>query len=184
MNGNRPSPSPAALAALLFFSSLPAAAQTQGVAPAMFNVKEVVVQYAHFGNPQTAEGCGLSREDLAALLNKELTLNGVPAIAVTEAKPAILGTARIEMVPDIFSFNSQGLDCTSWVSLAAESRNSVHIPPVDVSRNVMITYWREGVLLASSQATHQRVVGEALQKLARKFAQQYKLDQPAEVPAK
>jgi hypothetical protein len=167
----------------LCFMLMPALAQAQGSsAPAMFAVKEVVVQFAHFGNAKTADDCGLSQEELAFILNKTLKENGVPAISVAEAKPPMIGAARIELAPDIFSFNSQGLDCTSWVSLSAESRNSVHIPPVDISRNVTITYWHEGTLLSSSQTTHERTVADALQKLVRHFAQQYKLDQPPPLP--
>jgi len=38
-------------------------------------------------------------------------------------------------------------------------------------------------MLASSQSTHSRTVEEALDKLAKKFAQQYRLDQPPPLPA-
>ncbi len=170
-------------AAVVFFLAAPSLAHAQGgSAPAMFNVKEVVVQYAHFGDPETADTCGLSREELAAALVKTLKDDNVPAMPAAEANPPMIGNARIELVSDIFSFNSQGLDCTSWVSLTAQSRNSVHIPPVDISRNVTITYWHEGALLSSSQATHQHIISDTLQKLARHFAQQYKLDQPTIVP--
>jgi hypothetical protein len=177
MNGNK------TFSAAFLLALIPACAAAQvSSAPAMFNVREVIVQFAHFGDPETAGTCGLSREELAAQLNKTLQDNGVPAIPVTDANPPQLGVARIELAPDIFSFNSQGLDCTSWVSLVAQSQNTVHIPPVDISRNVTVTYWHGGVLLSSSQATHEHIVGEALQKLARQFAQQYKLDQPASIP--
>jgi hypothetical protein len=180
MNGNKRH---SIIAACLLLLLTPSYARAQGgSAPAMFDVKEVIVQYAHFGDPETADTCGLAREELAAALTKTLKDNGVPAIAVSEANPPILGTARIDLEPEIFSFNSQGLDCTSWVSLTAQSQNSAHIPPVDISRNVTITYWHQGVLLSSSQATHEHIVSDALQRLARQFAQQYKLDQPAVMP--
>ena len=160
-----------------------ATAETQGTAPGMFDVQEVVVQYANFGDPKSADACGLVREEIAALLVKTLTESGVPAVLVTNAKPLSIGTARIEAVTEITTFNNQGLDCTSWVSFVAQSRASVHIPPVDVSRNVTITYWHNGLMLASSQSTHSRTVEDALEKLAKKFAQQYRLDQPPPLPA-
>lgn len=181
IQGRMPNAKCLAVCAFLVLIASPAIAQN-GTAPGMFNVKDVIVQFARFGDPETADSCGLSREDLAAALNKTLKDKGVPATPVTEAEPPVLGAARIELVPEVFSFNSQGLDCTSWLSLTAQSQNSVHIPPVDISRNVMITYWHEGVLLSSSQATHERIIGEALQRLGQKFAQQYKLDQPPALP--
>jgi len=165
------------------FMLMPACVFAQGgSAPAMFDVREVVIQFTSFGDPETANSCGLSREELASMLNKTLQDNGVPAIPVTEANPPVIGTARIELLPEIFSFNSQGLDCTSWVSLTAQSRNSLHIPPVNISRNVTVTYWRQGLLLSSSQATHEHIVSDALQKLTLQFARQYRLDQPAVAP--
>ncbi len=160
-----------------------AAAETQGTAPGMFDVREVVVQYANFGDPKSADACGLGREEIAARLVKAMTENGVPATLVANAKPPSIGVARIEAITEITTFNNQGLDCTSWVSLAVQSRASVHIPPVEVSRNVTIMYWRDGLMLASSQSTHSRTVEEALDKLAKKFAQQYRLDQPPPLPA-
>jgi hypothetical protein len=166
----------------LLLAAIPSFACAQGAAPAMFGVEEVIVQIPHFGNDKTADECGLDPSELSDILEQTLQQNNVPAVSVAEAKPSVIGIARINLLPDVFSFNSQGLDCTSWVSLAAESRNSVRIPPVDTSRNVTISYWREGIMLASSQTTHERTVGEALRKLARQFATQYKLDQPPPVP--
>ena len=83
------------------------------------------------------------------------------------------------MATDIFSLNSEGLDCTSWISLTAETHNNVHVPPVDLARNISVVYWHEGTMLASGQAIHERVVMETVQKLAHHFADQYKEDQPA-----
>lgn len=167
---------------LMLLALMPAVAYAQGAAPPMFGVEEVVIQIPHFGNDKTADECGLDSATLSDIIEDTLKDNNVPAVSVAEAKPSVLGVARINLLPDVFSFNSQGLDCTSWVSLSAESRNSVRIPPVDTSRNVTISYWREGTLLASSQTTHERTVGEALRKLGRHFAEQYKLDQPPPLP--
>jgi hypothetical protein len=37
-------------------------------------------------------------------------------------------------------------------------------------------------MVASGQSVHERVVGETLEKMARQFVQQYRLDQPPEIP--
>jgi hypothetical protein len=171
----------AVLTALLFFA--PNAQAQSGSASGMFGVEEVIIQYTRLGNAKTAEACGLSREKFADILKNTLQDNGVPAIPVDEAKPALAGVTRIDLVPSVFSYNGQGLDCISWVSLSVESRNRVHIPPIDIPRSVIITYWREGALISSDQITHQRVVGDALQKQAKLFADQYKLDQPPALPS-
>ena len=151
--------------------------------PPMFGVEEIVIPNSPISamiKPPTIAASIQQR--LSDVLEQTLKENNVPAVSVAEAKPSVIGIARINLLADIFTFNSQGLDCTSWVSLAAESHNSVRVPPVDTSRSVTINYWREGTLLGSSQTTHERTVGDALRKLAQHFAQQYKLDQPPPLP--
>jgi hypothetical protein len=160
----------------------PSLAEAQGSAPALFNVGEIIVQYTHFGDPQAADACGLVREDLANIINKSLIEDGVPAFPVTDAKPAQIGVARIDLVPEIYSFSSNGLDCVSWISLTAKNTATVEVPPVDAPRSVTVIYWQQGLMLSSSQSLHARVVGEAMQKLVKKFAQKYKLDQPPPLP--
>jgi hypothetical protein len=161
---------------------IPAAALAQGAAPAMFGVEEIVVQIPHFGDDKTADSCGLDPSELSDVIEQTLKDNNVPAAAVAEAKPPMIGAARINLLPDVFTFNSQGLACTSWISLAAESHNSLRIPPVDTTRNVTISYWREGTMLGSSQSTHERAVADAFRKLTHQFAEQYRLDQPPSAP--
>jgi hypothetical protein len=165
------------------FLCIPLTAQAQTSAPALFDVQEIIVQYTHFGDPKTADACGLVREDLAKIIGKIMQDNGVPAFSVVEAKPPEIDVARIDLVPEIYTFSGNGLDCTSWVSLTAKSEGNVHVPPVDAPRNVTVIYWRQGLMLSSSQALHARVVGEAMQKLAGQFAQKYRLDQPPPLPA-
>ena len=158
-------------------------ANAQGAAPGMSGVKEVIVQYARFSNPKVADTCGLVREDLSAALNKVLTENTIPSIPVADAKPPMMGVARIELVPEIATLDSQDLDCTSWVSLTAESQGNVRVPPIDTLRNVKIIYWQRGTLLSSGLSTHQDTVISTLKKMAEQFARQYQLDQPPTGPA-
>jgi len=47
---------------------------------------------------------------------------------------------------------------------------------------VTITYWRDDALVSSGQVTHQQIISDALQKQAKLFADQYKLDQPPPLP--
>jgi len=169
----------AALAALLL---TPGFAHAQGSAPAMFGVKEVLIQYARFSNPKTADACSLSREDLARAIDKVLTENNIPALTATDAKPPMMGAARIELIPELSTINNGSLDCTSWVSLTAETRNNLRIPPVDTPRSVTVTYWHQGAIIASEHSGHEGLAEDILKKMALQFAQQYRLDQPPEVP--
>jgi hypothetical protein len=166
----------------LAFALVPSLAHAQGAAPSMYNIKEIIVQYAHFSDPKSADACGLVREDIAALLDKALHGDSVPAIPVASANPPMIGSARIELVPEIASMGDQGLDCTSWVSLTAQSQSNVRIAPVDTPRSVTVVYWHQGTMVASGQPVHEHAVGEVLEKMAHKFAQQYRIDQPPELP--
>jgi hypothetical protein len=167
---------------LLAFLLLPTAVHAQGAAPGMSDVQEVVVQYVHFTTPKAADICGLERETLTNTINKTLTDNAVPAFSVANAKPPMMGVARIELVPEISTISNQSLDCTSWVSLTAQTQSNVRIPPVEVLRNVKIVYWQQGILVPSSQSTHVDQVNDFLTKMAQQFAQQYRMDQPPALP--
>ena len=160
---------------------VPLHAHAQGAAPAMFGVEDIIIQFPHFGNDKTADACGLDAQTISDAIEQTLQERKVPVMAVATAKPSMVGVARINLLSDVFSFNNQGLDCTSWISLTAESHNSVRIPPVDTIRNVTVTYWREGTMLSSSQSTHAHLVIDTARKLASHFAQQYKVDQPPSV---
>jgi hypothetical protein len=161
----------------------PMQAHAQSAAPALFDVKDIVLQGTRFGDPKVADSCGLVREDLGKIILKVLQDNSLPAENAADAKPAMIDQARIDLRPEVFSFNNGGLDCVSWVSLTADSQNNLRVPPVDATRSVSVTYWRQGLLLTSGQSVHARVVGEALQKLAIQFAQKFRLDQPPALPA-
>lgn len=168
---------------LLLLLLLPAPVHAQGAAPGLFNVKEIVVQYANFANPKGAESCALVREELAAAILKILKDSSVPSVLASEAKPPMMGLARVNLVTEISTIDNQGLDCTSWVSLSAQTQSNAVIQPVETSRSFTAVYWRQGLLIGSGQATHARLVTETLQNMAKKFAQQYRVDQPPELPA-
>ena len=135
-----------------------------------------------FGDAQIAATCDLSREGIAAALEKTLSDAGVPAIPVDQAKPPAFDVARIDLVPEVFSFNDGGLDCTSWVDLSAESHENLHIAPVGAPRAVTVDYWRQGLLLESGETQHEQAVEGAFQKLATRFAESYRRAQPPKLP--
>ena len=166
----------------LFVGLLPVAAQAQGVAPEMFGVREIILDYARFDNPKAADICGLSREQVALTLHSALTGTNVPVIDVGEARPPALGMARIQLIPEIYVHTDENMDCVSLVSLSAESHANTIIPPVSVPRTITAVYWHQRVMLASSQSLHPQTVNDVLKKMLAQFAQQYRIDQPPELP--
>jgi hypothetical protein len=171
-----------AVFALAVLAAAPAAAQSSASKPAMFDVEEVMLRPVHFGDEKSAETCALSADDLGKMVLKTLTDAGVPAANEVRNVPPIMGHARIYLQADVFTLGSGGLDCTSWVSLRAESHGSIHVPPVDFARDVNVTYWHSGSLMSSGQSTHERRVSDTLQKLAGEFAAQFKQDQSPTQP--
>lgn len=181
----RTSPKPQPLVPFVFsflLTFLPTQVFAQGAAPGMSGVQEVMVQYTHFTVPKTSDMCGLEREAIANAINKTLTENAVPAFPSALAKPPMMGVARIELAPEIATIASQSLDCTSWVSLSAQTQSNTRVPPIDILRNVKIVYWQQGALITSSQSTHADQVIELLTKLSTQFAKQYRMDQPPLLP--
>jgi hypothetical protein len=156
----------------------PGLAGAQSAAGGLYGIRQVVVQYPRFADQKAAESCGLTREAVTGALVKALKAANVPAVPANEAPPMMMGAARVDLVTDIYSSNSQGLDCLSVFNLAAESRANVVIPPVNVPRGVTISYWKQSNMLSSGQSQHGQLAADLLQKIADKFAQQYRTDQP------
>lgn len=163
--------------ALLFSFLLPALAHAQG-APGMYDVGEVIVDNAHFDDAKTSDRCGVSRDMVAQIFVKAFADTSVTAIPIADAKPPMLGIARIQLIPQISTFTDDSLDCMSWISLTAQSKASVIIPPVPSARDVTIVYSQQHDSVFSGQSIHAQRVTEILQKMAAQFAQQYKADQP------
>ncbi len=151
-------------------------------APALQDVQEVVVQYPRITGGTAADMCGLSRADLTSSLVTTLQGLGVPAVSVLDAKPLMIGAARIELTPETATLNNQGIECTSWVELRAQTKNTLHIPPVELRREVTVVYWRAGQLANSGETQHANLVKELLLKQGRQFGEQYKADQPSAIP--
>ncbi len=151
-------------------------------APELYGVREIVVDYARFDDPKRADTCGLSRDSITDYLVRELQKGGVPAVAASQAPPPVLGVARIQMIPDVLVYADESLNCVSWIALSAESRANIVVPPVTLPRSVTIRYWQDRGRASSASSIHKQALEAALQKMATAFAQQYKLDQPPEVP--
>jgi len=161
---------------------VPFAAKAQeSAAQALYDVREILVRPVHFDDPALAKTCRLDGEDLDTLIMSELKDNGLPAIAEAKAQPSTFSMARIILVPQIVPYNSQGLDCVTWVALSAESRNHLRVLPVEIPRIVNVIYWRQGELVASAVSVHGEHVTSSLHNMIHHFGDRYKLSQPPSV---
>ena len=164
---------------LLCLAFAPQEACAQGAAPGLFNVGEVIVNYVTFEDPKASDSCGLSREQIFKTIKESFIGTTVPATAVVDANPPVVGVARIQLFPEISTHIDENMNCVSWISMSAESRANVLILPVTSPRNVTIIYWRQHTKAVSGQSLHPRKVSDAITKMVEQFAQQYRVDQPA-----
>ena len=171
------------LFSVLFCASLvPGDACAQGNFGAeMSGVNEILVNYVQFDDPKMSELCGLTRDGIAAVLKAAFAGTSVPAVSAAEAKMPLPGIARIKLETTISSYMDETMGCVSWVSMSAEGRAVVTIPPVAMPRDETILYWRHHLKSYSGQASHPGHIADALRKMVDKFAQQYKIDQPSAV---
>ncbi len=153
-----------------------------GSMPALSGVKEMLVQDIRFGGDTNKASCGMRHDMLAAHILKTLKDFSLPAVSVLEAKPARIGVPRIDIVPEILASHHQNMECTTWVSLTAQTHNTLRVPPIETARNVIVTYWRANLLVNSLETIHQKAVFEAYIKLIRNLSQQYLMDQPPPLP--
>jgi hypothetical protein len=176
------------LLGLILVGLLPSEAHAQALAhgqeaaaQSLYSVKEVLVRPVHFDDPEVARSCRLTGDDLDALIMKELLEAGLPAISEANARPATTDMARILLVPQIVPFNSQGLDCVTWVALSAETRNHLRVLPIEIPRVVNVIYWRHGEIVASAISVHGDHVELSLHNMIRDFGARYKAAQPPSV---
>ena len=153
----------------------------ESAAQGLYGVREILVRPVKFDDPALAKSCRLESEDLDALIMSELKGNGLPVFAEKDARPSTGDVARIILVPQIVPFNSQGLDCVTWVAMSAESRNHLRVLPIEIPRVVNVIYWRFGELVTSAVSVHGDHVTASLHNMIHHFGDRYKAAQPPTV---
>ncbi len=157
-----------------------------GAAPAMSGVGEMLIQAPRLGGTSSTantSACAVGRGEVEASLYKILKNYGLPVVQAMKAMPQRLDVARVNVLPEIVTAASQDTsECSAWVSLTIQTDSTVTVPPITTPRNVIVTYWRGGLLVSGSATANSRAVVDALDKLARQLVQQYKLDQPPKLP--
>lgn len=178
MNVNKTIPAFLLCLSTLLTSPFPVLAQ-QGSAPALYNVKELLIQHGRLANQQASANCGTSSGEIAAMVLKAFKTDGLPAIPVLGAPPADSNTARVEVFPDVATLQPREKECISWVSLTVQSKDLLLIRPIETPRNLITTYWTGGLMVSSSTTAHPVSINDAVTKLTAAFSRQYRLDQPA-----
>lgn len=153
-----------------------------GAAPAMSGVGEMMLQTPHLGGSSATantSACAVGRGEIETSLYKILKNYGLPVVQAMKAMPQRLDVARVNVLPEIVTAASQDTsECSAWVSLTIQTDSTVTVPPIATPRNIIVTYWRGGLLVSGNATANSRAVIDALDKLARQLVQQYKLDQP------
>jgi len=170
------------LSVLFFLALFPASAFAGAAVSDMYGVREVVLDHAQFDDPRASDTCGLSRALIAKVVANNLKGTSVPAIPVDEARPPVAGIFRINLVPVISTYVDETLGCVSWISLSAENRVSLMVPPLNVQRAVLAVFWRGHTKVVSTHSTHPPKVSDSLKTLVDKFARQFRIDQPPDLP--
>ena len=161
--------------------AVPAAEAQESAAQGLYGVREILVRGVHFDEPAVAKSCRLTSEDLDATILQELKDNGLPAIPENNARPTTSEMPRILLVPQIVPYNSQGLDCVTWVALSAETRNHLRVLPIEVPRVINVIYWRHGEIVASANSVHGEHVATSLHNMIHEFGVKYAQAQPPTV---
>jgi len=167
-----------AVLALSFGFAKTATADDDYSMPAMSGIKEIVVQSARIADAKSSGECGISIGALDESFLKSMKSFSIPALSSLEAGPQKNNIARLDILPEIVTAKDPGRDCTSWISLTAQSRNSIIVPPIQAKRNVTIVFWRGGLMVNSGNGVHQQALIDAFDKLSNAFSSQYKNDQP------
>jgi hypothetical protein len=148
----------------------------------MAYVQEIVVQPPRLGNKTDSIKCGIHEDEIPGMILPSLKGTALPAFALIDAPAISQDKARIYLLPEVTTMEVMGRACVSYISLIATSQASLPIPPVEIPRNVTVTYWQAGVMLNSSAPSHKRTLETGFEKLATYFSRDYRLAQTPDLP--
>lgn len=160
-----------------------ASAHAEASAPALFGVKEIQIEHARMGNAAASAACGTSGGEIAKMVEDSLKMDNLPVFSMVNAPNEKPDSVRITLLPEVTTLQPTDKSCVSWLSLSAQSRNTLLISPLPTPRHAMVTYWSGGVMISSNVSSHSRTINEAVDKLCAQFSRQYRLDQPPVLPA-
>lgn len=144
-------------------------------APALYQLKEVFIDYPIMIDPKVSSDCGLTRESTLTALQRNLQDPGLDVMALN-ATHARAGT-RVNLTVEI-STTKQGKNCTSIIDMPFTDKAPIMLPPVKVPRILTLGFWQQKKIVSSIDERHQAVVNDILASMVRQFLRDVKLAVP------
>lgn len=149
---------------------------TNYLAPSLYGLKEILVQYPVFMDPRSSNECGLNREPLITVMQRNLQDPNLEIMIQNESHER--RGVRAELTYEVYS-TRQDQYCASFVNMYFTDRASIILPPLKVPRILTVTYWQKSMLARSTVDRHQTSVGDVLAAMGRSFLRDVKLAEPA-----
>lgn len=144
--------------------------------PGLYGLREILIQYPVFMDPRASNECGLNREPLITVVQRNLQDPNLEIMIQNETHER--HAVRAELTYEIYTAR-QDQNCFSFVNMYFTDRASIILPPVKSPRALTVTYWQKAMLARSPVDRHQTSVGDALAAMGRSFLRDVKLAEPA-----
>jgi hypothetical protein len=150
-------------------------AQQVYTAPALYEIKEVFIDYPIMIDPKISSDCGLTRESMLTALQRNLQDPGLDVMALNDTHPRV--GARVNLTVEVATIK-QGKTCTSWIEMPFTDKAPIMLPPVRVPRSLTLVFWQQKKIVDSSDERHQAAVNDMLSSMVRQFLRDVKLAVP------
>lgn len=144
--------------------------------PSLYGLREILIQYPVFMDPRSSNECGLNREPLITVVQRNLQDPNLEIMMQNETHER--HAVRAELTYEIYTARQDQI-CFSFVNMYFTDRASIMLPPVKSPRALTVTYWQKAMLARSPVDRHQTSVGDALAAMSRSFLRDVKLAEPA-----
>jgi len=150
--------------------------QIDYLAPTLYGLREILVPYPVFIEPRASNDCGLNRETLLTVMQRNLQDPNLEIMPLDEAHERQATRATLA-----YEIHTSKVDqtCLSWVNMYFTDRTIFTLAPLKVPKALTVTYWQKSSLARSPQDRHQTAVGDALAAMGRQFLREVKLSEPA-----
>ena len=150
--------------------------QMDYLAPTLYGLREVLIPYPVFIEPRASNDCGLNRETLLTVMQRNLQDPNLEIMPLDEAHERQSTRATLA-----YEIHTSKVDqtCLSWINMHFTDRTIVTLAPLKVPKALTITYWQKSSLARSPSDRHQTAVGDSLAAMGRQFLREVKLAEPA-----
>ena len=154
-----------------------AASRLERLVAPLNGVSSLTVAEPAMVDMRNAFDCKLDSKLLRQKLSAALQAEKLPLTPDNAApRPDLM---RLTLKPEVATLKDGVVNCVSWVSLAAQTQETLKLPPSPDRKPVSITYWTRGALIMTPVVDHATGVADVYEKLARVLARQWRIDNPA-----